>query len=93
MGPEILFGQPLSEIPPQPPFGKGGNERIFLESLAQKSPAAPPLIKGGQKSLPVNSCNNAWNAFEPNETGTETSLVRNFFALDGFTFCEFINAG
>jgi hypothetical protein len=21
---EILFGQPLSEIPPQPPFNKGG---------------------------------------------------------------------
>jgi hypothetical protein len=43
------------------------------------------LIKGGQKSLPVNSSNNVWNAFLLNETGTEAALVTNIFALYGFS--------
>ncbi len=40
-----------------PPFGKGGKGGIFLESPV-RNPPRPPLIKGGQKSPAVNSCNN-----------------------------------
>jgi hypothetical protein len=67
----------MQKFPPLEKGGKGG----FSWKAQVRNPPRPPLIKGGQKSPAVNSCNNVWNAFSPNETRAAEALVGNIFAL------------
>jgi hypothetical protein len=56
---EILFGRPLSEIPPNPPFIKGGRGDFWDDGFSEVKPLGVASILGFYPYLeifPINLC-------------------------------------